>query len=78
MGNKKKKGDSFEALNLTGINLIQFQYEIALKKKRKKKKKDSMLSDVLVVNAIWIDLTKIKISSNNLQIKSNLQHRKWP
>jgi hypothetical protein len=75
MGNKKKR-DSFEALNLAGINLIQFQYEIALKKKRKKK--DSMLSDVLVVNAIWIDLTKIKISSNNLQIKSNLQHRKWP
>lgn len=36
MGNKKKR-DSFEALNLAGINLIQFQYEIALKKKRKKK-----------------------------------------
>jgi hypothetical protein len=33
----KKKRDSFEALNLAGINLIQFQYEIALKKKRKKK-----------------------------------------
>ena len=36
MGNKKKR-DSFEALNLAGINLIQFQYEIALKKKRKNK-----------------------------------------
>lgn len=37
MGNKKKR-DSFEALNLAGINLIQFQYEIALKRKRKKKR----------------------------------------